>query len=261
MLAPLGIQPKFHNAFFAIMVGYFANLGVPRSGEFIRAGLFSKYENQSFDKVFGTIIMDRILDVLSLLLMLALGFLLSYDVLWRYVSEQLPTQTDKLVLYGVFAMGFGILGIWFLHYLFNSSKVENALLLKIKKILTGLWAGLKSVKGVKNIPLFIAYSIGIWLSYYLMNYLMFFAFTPTEHLGAIDGLLVFDFGALGIVFPSPGGMGTYHAMIMESLSMVGIDKVDGFSFAMILFFTVNLFCNIAFGLLGLIALPLLNTKN
>ena len=93
-----------------------------------------------------------------------------------------------------------------------------------------------------------------------MNYLMFFAFEPTAHLGPIEGLLVFDFGALGIVFPSPGGMGTYHAMIRESLFISGIDRIDGFSFAMILFFTINAFCNVFFGLLGLILLPILNAK-
>ena len=262
MLEPIGIRPKFYNSFFTVMVGYLANLGFPRFGEFVRGGLLAKYERQPFDKIFGTIIMDRTLDVLSLLLMLALGFLLRFEVLWNFVQQQLPEHGEKLILYGSIAGLLGMVGIVGLYFLFRqSSNIQNPLISNIRSRLLGIWNGVKSVKGVKNIPLFIMYSIGIWLSYFLMNYWMFFAFAPTQHLGPMDGLLVFDFGALGMVFPSPGGMGTYHAMIMESLSIVGVDKIDGFSFAMILFFSVNMLCNVGFGLMGLILLPLLNATS
>ena len=96
--------------------------------------------------------------------------------------------------------------------------------------------------------------------HYLMTYWMFFSFEPTAHLTAIDGLIAFDFGALGIVFPSPGGMGTYHAMVVESLKISGVGATEAFSFAMIIFFTINVFCNIFFGILGLVLLPILNNQ-
>ena len=97
--------------------------------------------------------------------------------------------------------------------------------------------------------------------YFLMHYLAFYSFEPTSGLGPIDAILVFDFGSLGIVFPSPGGMGSYHFMIIESLKIFDIDPVDGFSFAMITFFTLTIFCTIIIGLLSLILLPIVNRKN
>ncbi|MEE9371913.1 MAG: lysylphosphatidylglycerol synthase transmembrane domain-containing protein [Saprospiraceae bacterium] len=261
MLATLGITPKFYNAFFSTMVGYFVNLGIPRSGEFARGALMAKYENKPFDNIFGTIILDRTLDMFSLLIMLGLGFLFCFDQLWSYINEKAPFLVENIPLYIGLALSAGVIGIVSLFYfLKKTASSSNKLLLKINAVIKGLLKGIKSIKDIKNIPLFIFYSIGIWLCYYLMNYLMFFAYAPTSHLSPLEGLLVFDFGAIGMVFPSPGGMGTYHAMIMEALEVTGVDSLSGFSFAMILFFTINMFCNILFGLMGLILLPILNGK-
>ena len=91
-----------------------------------------------------------------------------------------------------------------------------------------------------------------------MHYLAFFAYEPTEHLTFMDSILAFDFGALAMVIASPGGMGSYHALLGEALQILGIDSISAFSFAMITFFTINVFCNVGFGILGLILLPLLN---
>tara|TARA_B100000497_G_C7669421_1_gene403858 strand:- start:330 stop:1373 length:1044 start_codon:yes stop_codon:yes gene_type:complete len=261
LLAPLGIRTKFYNAFFTTMVGYFVNLGVPRSGEFARGALMAKYEKKPFEKIFGTIILDRTIDVLSLLIMLGLGFVFCFDQLWTYIDEKAPNLMESLPMYIAVFVVLGITGLVSLIYFLRSTKdTSNAFLAKVNSVINGLLDGIKSIKEVKNIPLFIFYSIGIWTCYYLMNYLMFFAYPPTSHLGPLQGLLVFDFGAIGMVFPSPGGMGTYHAMIMEALKVTGVDNLSGFSFAMILFFTINMFCNILFGLMGLVLLPILNGK-
>lgn len=260
LLEPLGIRPKFANAFFSIMAGYFVNLGIPRSGEFARAGLLSKYEDSPFDKIMGTIIMDRTLDVVSLLVVLGLGFLFCFDILWTYLTQNLGSSSiDNIYFIGGILILLGLMGCGALVLIIKKGHLlKNPILIKIRDIILGLWNGMKSILEVKNIPLFVLYSIGIWLAYYLMTYWMTFAYEPTAHLSARDGLLMFDFGTLGIVFPSPGGMGTYHAMIMEALNILGVNKINGFAFAMILFFSINLFCNIAFGLIGLVALPLIN---
>lgn len=102
------------------------------------------------------------------------------------------------------------------------------------------------------------HSVVIWLMYFLMTYLCFFAFGPTAHLGLMAGLLVFVFGAFGIVIPSPGGMGTYQIAVTAGLVIYGVGRADAFAFSNICFFTINLFCNIGFGLLGYLLLPLLN---
>ena len=245
------------------MVAYFTNLGIPRSGEFARAGLLAKYEGASFEKTFGTIIMDRIIDVICLLIVLALGFLLCFNLLWTYTKENLTVSAldGKWSWLIVIVVLFLILGLGIIYLLFTNERfANNRFLSKVKNVMKDLWEGFKSIRSINNIPAFIFYTVCIWVSYYFMTYWMFFAYAPTAHLGPLDGLLVFDMGSLGVVFPSPGGMGTYHAMVMEALKILGINSTDGFSFAMIVFFSINLFCNVAFGILGLILLPFLNRK-
>jgi len=105
---------------------------------------------------------------------------------------------------------------------------------------------------------FVFHSILIWFCYFAMTYVIFFAFKPTEHLGPVAGLVVFVFGTLGIVFPSPGGMGSYHFLVEEGLTLYGVGEADAFSFANIMFFSVQLFCNVLFGILALIILPIYN---
>lgn len=263
MLEPLEIKPKLYNSFFIIMVAYFINLGFPRSGEFARAALLTKYEGATFEKTLGTVIMDRILDIICLLIVLALGFILCFDALWAYISQHSgdPLLTGRfgwLIAGGVVIV---LMGIGSIYVIFKDDRfAKNRIVSKLRNILRGLWDGMKSVRQVDNIPFFLFYTAAIWFSYFLMTYWMFSAFEPTAHLNAIAGLLVFDMGTLGIVFPSPGGMGTYHAMVVKALEILEINSADGFSFAMIIFFSVNIFCNVVSGLLGLILLPILNRK-
>jgi uncharacterized membrane protein YbhN (UPF0104 family) len=91
--------------------------------------------------------------------------------------------------------------------------------------------------------------------YFLMTYFCFKAFEPTAHLGALAALLIFVFGSLGMIIPTPGGMGSYHALVIAGLMLYGINQNDAFSFAMIIFFTINIFGNILFGIIALILLP------
>ena len=93
-----------------------------------------------------------------------------------------------------------------------------------------------------------------------MTYLCFFAFEPTSHLGLKAGLLVFVFGAFGFVIPAPGGMGSYHVLVMAALALYGINQIEAFSFVNIAFFSVQIFCNILFGLLALAVLPAINKE-
>jgi hypothetical protein len=106
--------------------------------------------------------------------------------------------------------------------------------------------------------LFLFYSVGIWLMFYLQCYFNLLAFAPTAHLGASAALMVFVFGTLGFVIPSPGGMGTFHALCIAALSLYGVNGGDAFSYANISFFTIQIFYNIVAGILALILLPILN---
>jgi uncharacterized protein (TIRG00374 family) len=255
LVRPLGYTPKLSNAFWTVMLGYFTNLGIPRSGEFVRAGTFAKYENIRADKVMGTIVVDRVMDVICLLLAMVLMVALAYDTIWAYLQENI--QADILIKLVWFGLGAGLISL--IAFFALRKRLEKlAFYQKVIHILYGFWDGLKTVFQLKNPWLFIFHSIAIWALYYIMTLFALKAFAPTADLPSVVGLVVFVFGALGIVIPSPGGMGTYHALVIAALSLYGVDGNDGFSLANIAFFSINIFCNIAFGILALILLPILN---
>lgn len=255
LIRPLGHEPKLSNAFWTVMLGYFTNLGIPRSGEFVRAGTFAKYENIRADKVMGTIVVDRVMDVICLLIAMVLMIVLAYDTIWAYLEENI--QTDILIK--LFWLGL-IAGVVALIAFFALRKQLEKLVFyqKVKHILYGFWDGLKTVFQLEKPWLFIFHSIAIWTLYYVMTIFALKSFAPTADLPLVVGLVVFVFGALGIVIPSPGGMGTYHALVIAALALYGVSGDDGFSMANIAFFSINIFCNIAFGILALIVLPILN---
>lgn len=258
MLEPLGYKPRLFNSLGALIVGYFTNLAFPRIGEIIKTGTISKYENIPFETTIGTVVVDRLLDILALLFVIGLALILSFTTFKDYFAENfvLPSWFSWQLLLGL-AVG-GMTSLYFLNKTLISGEFENGFLKKLQSFSLGFKDGILSLTKVKNLPLLIGYTFGIWLMYYLMTYLCFFAFEPVAHLTAKAGLVVFVFGTLGMVFPSPGGLGSYQALIIQALVIYGINETDAFSFANIIFFTLNIFGNVFFGLFFLIALPFYN---
>ncbi len=256
LLKGLGKTTKFSNAFFTIMLGYFGNLGIPRMGELIRPAAMSKYEKIPLEQVMGTVVVDRILDFISVFIVILLAFSLEFNTFQAYFADNLGDSrlaNNLLLLIGV----AGVLGV-FLIWLFRKRLQKTAIYKRLEKIIIGFIDGLKTIATLEKPGWFIFHSIAIWVIYYLMTYLCFFSFEPTAHLAPAAGLVVFVFGALGMIFPSPGGMGTYHMMIIAGLSIYGVSGEDGFSMANIIFFSIQLFCNISLGLVALVALPIIN---
>ena len=124
----------------------------------------------------------------------------------------------------------------------------------------GFAEGLRSLQKVENKGILLLHTVTIWLMYFLMTFLCFKSFAPTAHLGPMAGLMIFVFGSLGMIIPTPGGMGSYHALVMAGLALYGIDQNDAFSFTMIIFFTINIFGNVLFGLIALFLLPGYNRR-
>ncbi|MDX1476347.1 MAG: lysylphosphatidylglycerol synthase transmembrane domain-containing protein [Saprospiraceae bacterium] len=258
LIRALGFRARFGNAFWTIVLGYFANLGLPRIGEVVRGAVFARYENIPVERALGTIVVGRAIDVVCLLVCLGLTFALEFDVIYGYFTEHF--ESSRLVRLIIYAVAFGILAVLAL-WIFRRRVKRFALYQRLSKVITGFLDGIRSVRSVHNIPLFLFHTLSIWVLYYLMMYLCFQAFGPTEQLSGAAALLTFVFGSLGIVFPSPGGMGTYHAMIMAALALYGLASEDAFSFANILYFSVQLVCIILFGLLALAVLPLINRSS
>lgn len=260
LIRPMGYQPKLSNSFFTIMIGYFANLGLPRIGEVVRAATMSKYEKIPVEKLVGTIVVGRTVDVICFALAVGLAFLLEFKNITNFLSENQGAGANDgsgpspiLIAIGVAAVVGAIL-----FFVFKKQIVQTKLYQKILNTLKGLWEGIQTVRKLDKPWLFVVHSLNIWVMYFLMTYLCFFAFDPTSILTPLQGLVTFVFGAFGILVPSPGGMGTYHFFTSEALMMYDIPSGDAFSFANILFFSVQLGCNVLGGILSLILLPIVN---
>lgn len=264
LLEPMGYDVAFKNTFMTTMIGYFTNLGLPRMGEIIKPTLLAKYENIEVEKVFGTIVVDRIADVICLLCVLVIALLTQYDSLYGIIEKNdlLAQKSSFLFDNPLIIIGVGLFALGILYFIVTNKKVQSTgVYQKIEKLVRGFWEGLISVKDVKRPFLFIFYSVGIWVMYFLMTYLCFFAYEPTAHLGPNEGFVTFLFGCIGMVFPSPGGLGSYHFFVTEALVLYDVVKADAFSFAMIIFFAIQLACNILMGLVSFILLPILNRKS
>jgi len=261
LLEPLGHKVKFSNAFLTILLGYFANLGLPRMGEVVRAGSLAAYEKAPVEKVVGTLVVDRLMDFLCLGLVVGLAFIFQGGVLLDFLqsgknggASSGGILSNPWVI-GVLVTGFlGLAAAWFLRH----KLMEIALFKKILAMVQGFQDGLRSVFRLERTGLFILLSLGIWLMFYLQCYWNLKAFAPTADLSMSAALMVFVFGTLGFVIPSPGGMGTFHALCIAGLALYGINGGDAFSYANIAFFTIQIFYNIVGGLLALVLLPIIN---
>lgn len=246
------------NTFLATMVGYCANLAIPRFGEFVRAGMLARYERLDGARVMGTVVTDRLLDLLSLLLIFGLGMVLASGQIIEYLraNAQLP-EVSYFMITGLVVGMLLILGVViFFAIRYKNHRVVTNVRAKVKSFVEGVM----SIRQVKNYLLLIFHSINIWLMYYLMTYFPLLSFDATSHLGPIAGLLVFIFGGLGMVLPAPGGIGTFHAMVIAGLSIYGISGPDAFSVAMIIFLGINICVNLLMGIIALIILPLVNKR-
>lgn len=259
LIRPMGYSPRLINAFFTTVLGYFANLALPRLGEIVRGATLAQYEKIPVEKVMGTIVADRVFDVISILIVTALAFLLAFDNIWQFVEANVSIA-GRLGNAGGLLLAMGGAGLFFLLLIWMLRRriAKTRIYQRVADIAHGFWQGIQTVRQLDRPGLFLFHSLNIWLMYYLMTYLCFFAFEPTSGLSPLAGLVVFVFGGWGIVIPSPGGMGTYHFLAQTALSIYGVSGDDGFSWANISFFSVQLGCNVFIGTLSLLLLPPIN---
>ncbi len=263
LIRPLGYQPKTLNSFFAVNISYFTNLWMSRASEVVRASALAKAEGISVSRVMGTVVVDRILDMATLVLIVGFSFLVQYDILWQWLDQNMGSGDGKFRLFQhplfLGLMAFGVVSMVLL-YVLRKKIAQLPLVNRVWHIVEKFTEGLKTIKKIDNLPLFIFHSINIWVMYYFMTLLCFYAFAPTANLSAMAALTVFVFGTFGIVIPSPGGMGTYHFLAMSALTLYGISGEVGFSFANIMFCTIQLFYNIVAGILSIYLLNKFNKK-
>ena len=264
MLKTMGYNPSIKNTFMAVMIGYFANLALPRLGEVTRCGILARYEKIPLQKSFGTVVTERAVDLITLMLAFVITFIIHFDKLaifkesklFQNVSQKYDQLENPGALY-YWAAGILLLVVFILfksrHRISN-----NKLYQKIKEIVLGFIEGLKSLVKIQNPFLFIFHSIFIWCMYLLMTWVIFFCLPETSGLGLDVGLAVLVIGSIGIILVQ-GGIGIYPWLVAETLVMFMIPDTKGYATGW-LSWTGQTLMIISFGLLAMIFLPILNNK-
>lgn len=232
-LEPLGEHPRTHVSINSIFLSYALSLVIPRIGEFARCGVLKKWEGISFPKALGTVVSERVIDSLLVLVIAGIVFLLQIPVFLNFFDKT-GTSMDS-IMHQFTATGYlvtaicGIAILVLLHFLLKKLSIYN----KVKATFHSLWQGITSLKSVKNIPLFIAFTIGIWVSYFLHYYLTFQCFEGTSHLGVMCGLVTFIVGSIAVIVPTPNGAGPWHFAVKTMLILYGIQSTEALYFVLI----------------------------
>jgi uncharacterized protein (TIRG00374 family) len=251
MLEPLGYKPKFANSIMTVLIAYLLNIFIPRSGEIARAAAIKKYEKIPFEKAFGTIVAERVADVIMLFGIISLAFFLQTELISSYLfkDEGESSIYTKIVVFVILpAIGF------FTFRYFKKS--TNPILAKIISFIKGLLEGVTSILKMKKKWKFIFHTIFIWTMYVLMLYVVTFALPETTNLpfGAI--IVSFVVGALSMALTN-GGLGTYPVFVAGALVLYKIDHNAALAFGWIMW-TAQTVMVILFGSLSFIFIPIYN---
>ena len=235
LLEPLGKKPNTWNAINSVTIGYLANLLVPRAGELARCTALYQSDDIPVNRLFGTVILERVVDFIMLLSLLLLTFILEFDHLQALYESAFAGSDSagdesgggiwKYIILGLFALGAIAL------YLLREKFMHLPVYQKVRDFWAGIKEGLKSISQLKSKTPFILHTLFIWLMYYLMVYICIFALPATEDLSPSSGLLVMIAAGFGMVVPTPGGIGAYHYLVMLGLGVLGVASDDGVSFA------------------------------
>ena len=251
LLSPLGYQPRFINSALAVLIAYIANLGIPRSGELLRATTLSSYEKIPFEKTFGTIVAERLVDLLILIGFVLTSLLLKFDIIWSILSKKKISPLQILI-----GLAFVIIGYIALKNLFALS--QNPLLMRIKNFFWGVAEGVMSLKNMPNKGLFIGHTLFIWLMYLAMFYVIKWTVPETASLGMNAMLPAFVVGGLAISATN-GGIGIYPFSVALVLAAFNISNESGLAFGWIMWTSQTLMI-IIFGSLSFFVLPLVNRQ-
>ena len=212
LMYPLGYRPTFANTFFAVMIGYLANLAVPRLGEVLKCTILARYEKVPADKLVGTIVAERAFDILFLLLLFLLAFILQYDIVSHYSAVVFrmafaSANGSVSILKIAIVVLVVLLVLAFIRAWLNRNR-HLSFIVSLKLVLKGVWEGLVSVKHLHHKWPFLMSSIGIWALYIAGTWLGFYATAGTEQLGVDVAIAALAFGSVGMIL-TPGGFGSY----------------------------------------------------
>lgn len=260
IMEPLGYKPSIINTFLAVLIGYLANLAVPRLGEVLKCTLLSKYEKVPAEKIVGTIVAERAFDVISLGVIFLLALTLQFSVVeagWNqfksYGKATGDASSSNQNTYIIIAIIVFILiaALWFFR-----SKMQNAIS-TIQKIIADVWEGVMSATKLKKHNLFFFYSFAIWFLYLLATYVGLYATEGTES-SFQTAISCLAFASIGMII-TPGGIGAYAYFMAKVLELNGVDYTLGLANGTLQWFSQFIII-LVLGGIALIALPLFNKQ-
>lgn len=262
LMEPMGYKPRVSNTYLAVLIGYMANLAVPRLGEVLKCTILARYEKVPADKLVGTIVAERAFDVLCLAIVIAITFFTQVDIIGGYLGLKLNEivqskadqfSTSRIILLVIILLVL-VAGVIFVFRKFS----HVGFIKKIKTIMVGVWHGITSVRYLKNKGWFIFHTIFIWSMYLMSVRLGFLAMQETSGYGLKESLSVLTTGSLAMIVPTPGGsMGVYPIFVSETLVLYGLKESLGLAFGWLMW-GVQFFQMLISGFIAIILLPYLN---
>ncbi len=228
LMEPLGYKPSILNTTLAVFTGYFANYILPRMGEVTRCGSIYKTDGVPIEKSLGTVVAERVFDVISLLFLIILNLFLEFDRLSEFFTKNFGDKINTTTLLILVVIGIiGLVGSWFLYQKMEEKLLQIPLLKKVIEFVKGLLDGILSIRNLKSPAAFIFHTVLIWTMYYFMAYVLFWAIPETANLSMTAGLTILVVGALGMTAPTQGGIGPYHFLVGNALVLYGLTQKDG----------------------------------
>ena len=260
IMEPLGYRPSIANTYLAVLIGYLANLAIPRLGEVLKCTLLAKYERVPAEKIVGTIVAERAFDVISLGVVFLLALGLQFNVIeagWNQLKSQTTapmtnTNEGDWKLYLLIGVGIVLIALFFI-----IRKRIPSIIASVKNIISGIWEGVMSATKLKQHNLFFLYSFGIWFLYLLATYVGLYATAGTESSFA-TAISCLAYASIGMIL-TPGGIGAYAYFMAKVLELNGVDYTLGLANGTLQWFSQFLIV-IVLGGLSLIILPIINKQ-
>jgi len=239
LLKQTGYKVSNGEAFLALLAGYGANLVLPRAGEIVRCTILRTRQKVSFDTSLGTVVAERLVDLIFLVFLFTLAIFWQYDILFGFTQKMLSgLVSDKISMQEILYViaGFGVISIFLFFFIRQKikaylAKSQHPAVTKIRDFIKGVKVGFFSVLELPSKWGFIVSSVVIWVCYFFMAYLIFFSLPATSSLGMGAGLAILVMGAFGIAAPVQGGIGAYHWIVSQTLLLYGIGETDGKTYA------------------------------
>ncbi len=264
LLEPMGYRPSFQNTFLAVMIGYFANLALPRLGEVTRCGILMRYEKIPIQKSFGTVVTERGLDFIVLVLAFIINFFIHLDKLavfkesaiYKNIQAKYNEIDNPGMIYWIALIVIILLVFLFIKLRHKIS--HTSIYKKVKEVVLGFFEGIKSLIKIKKPFWFIFHTVFIWFAYLIMSWLVFFSIPDTQHLGLDVALAVLVFGSVGIIVIQ-GGIGIYPWIVAEILVIFYIPETKGYTMGWLLWTGQTVMIVFA-GIVSMVLLPLINNR-